>query len=71
MCRVPLINIMAVTPGGATFKRAINTSGERKSANYIAEVGVIPQTLAHVHPSLLLQLLTLLPITAGADEGHR
>ena len=34
----PLLNVMLVTPCGATFKTSIDTSGEEKTKEYVAEV---------------------------------
>jgi hypothetical protein len=56
----PLLNVLAVCPKGAMFLGAVDTSGETKSAEYIAEV--LTEYIEAVGPERVVQV--------GAVVGH-
>lgn len=54
--RRPLLNILLVTPAGATFLNSIDTSGEVKNAPFIADV--ISAAIEKVGPQHVIQVIT-------------
>ena len=54
--RRPLLNVLLVTPAGATFLNSVDSSGETKDAQFIANV--IVAAIDKVGPELVVQVIT-------------
>lgn len=54
--RRPILNILLVTPSGATFLNSVDSSGQVKDAHFIAEV--ISAAIEKVGPQQIVQVIT-------------
>ena len=54
--RRPILNILLVTPAGATFLNSIDSSGQVKNAQFIADV--ITAAIDKVGPQQVVQVIT-------------
>jgi hypothetical protein len=53
---IPLLNVLAVTPMGAKFLKAVDTSCDVKSADYIAYM--LCETVEELGPENVVQVVT-------------
>lgn len=52
----PLLNVLTVTPMGANFLKAVDTSGEVKSGDYIADL--LCESIEEIGPENVVQVVT-------------
>ena len=67
--RRSLLNVLTVTPMGAMFVKAVNTTGRMKTGQYIHDV--LAEAIQELGPENVVQVVTLLPTARQLDVFWR